>query len=85
MFNKYEPGGEQVTVAIHFDDRFITSKSEDIHIKFEACMRDKYKKIKVNKGKVVDYIGMAFNCIVPGQVFITMNSFERSILFECGM
>jgi hypothetical protein len=61
VFNKHEPSGELVTVVMHVDDLFITSKSEDNHITFEACMRDKYKEIKISKGKVVDYIGMTFD------------------------
>jgi hypothetical protein len=61
VFSKHEPNGEQVTVVIHVDDLFITSKSEDNHTKFEACMRIKYTKIKINKGKVVDYIGLTFD------------------------
>jgi hypothetical protein len=52
VFNKYEPNGEQVTVAMQVDDIFITSNSEDNHIKFEACMRDKYKDIKISKRKM---------------------------------
>jgi len=48
-------------------------------------MRDKYKEIKISKGKVVDYIGMTFDYIVPVQVSITMINFERSILSECGV
>jgi hypothetical protein len=58
VFNKHEPNGEQGTMVIHVDDLFLTSKSEDNHIKIEACMRDKYKEIKIIKGKVVDYIGI---------------------------
>jgi hypothetical protein len=48
-------------------------------------MRDKYKEIKISKGKVVDYIGMTFDYIVPGQVSITMDNCERFILSECGV
>ena len=84
VFIKHEPSDEQVTVAMHVDDLIITSKSEDNHISFEACMRDKYKEIKIRKGKVVDYIGMSFDYIVPGQVSITMDNCERAILSECG-
>ena len=70
VLNTHEPKDEQVTVAIHVDDLFITSKSEDNHLKIEECMRDKYKEIKISKGKVVDYIGMTLDYIVPGQVTI---------------
>ena len=36
---------------MHVDGLFITSKSEDNYIKFEACMRDKYKELQNKKGK----------------------------------
>ena len=70
---------------MHVDDLFITSKSDDNHTNFESCMRNEYKKIKFSKGKVLDYIGMAFDLIVPGQVSITMDICERSILSEGGL
>ncbi len=41
VFNKHGPNGEQVTVVMYVDDLCITSKSEDNHLTFEACMRDK--------------------------------------------
>ena len=43
VFNKHGPKVEQVTLVINVQDLFSTSKSEDNHIKFEACMRNKYK------------------------------------------
>jgi hypothetical protein len=85
VFNNIEPGGEQVIVAIPVDDLYITSKSEDNHTKLEACMRNTYKEIKISKGKVVDYIWLNFDYIVPGQVSITMDNCERFILSECGV
>ena len=48
-------------------------------------MRNKYKEIKISKGNVLDYIGVTFDFIVPGQVSITMDSCERSILSEGGV
>ena len=85
VFNKLGLDGAQVTVVMHVDDLFITSKSDENHTKFESCMRNKYKEIRVNKGKVLDYIGMTFDFIVPGQVSITMDNCERSILSEGGV
>ncbi len=34
---------------------------------------------------MVDYIGMTFNYIVPGQVSIAMDNCERSVLSEYGV
>ena len=54
------------TVLVHVDDLFITSKSIDNHAIFEICItRNKYKEIKIAIGKVVDYIGMTFDLIIP--------------------
>jgi hypothetical protein len=85
VFNKHGLHGAQVTVVMHVEDLFIASKSDDNHTNFKSCMRNKYKEIKISKGKVLDYIGMTFDFIVPGQVSITMDNFERSILSEGGV
>ncbi len=85
VFNMHGPYGVQIFVVMHVDDLFITSKIDDDHNKFESCMRDKYKEIKIIKGKVFDYIWMTFDFIVPGQVSITMDTCERSLLSECGV
>ena len=55
---------------------FITSKSEDNHIKLEACMRNKYNEIRMSKGKVVDYIGITFEYIVPGSNIYNSSQFR---------
>ncbi len=65
MFNKQVPDGAQITVLMHVDDLFITSKNNDNRTRFEKCMRDKYMEIKIIIGKVVEYIGMTFDIIVP--------------------
>jgi hypothetical protein len=48
-------------------------------------MRNEYKEIKVNKGKALDYIGMALDFNVPGQVSIKIDNCKRSILLEGGL
>ena len=79
-FSKHWLDGAQVTVVMHVDDLFNTSKSDDNHANFYSCMRNKQKEIKASKGKALDYIGMTFDFIVPVQVSITMDNCERSIL-----
>ena len=85
VFNKKDADGAKVTVLMHGDDLFITSKSNDNHMNFEKYMHDKYKEIKINNGKTVDYIGMTFDFIVLGQVSITIDNYERSILSKLGV
>ncbi len=72
VINKQGPKCVHITVLVHIDDLFITSTGNDNHMRFEKCMRDKYKEIKIIIGKVVDYIGMPFDFIVPRQVSITL-------------
>ena len=80
VFNKQGPDSAEVTMLMHVDDLFIESNSNDNHTR-----SDKYKEIKINTGKVVDYIGMTFDFIVPRQASITMVNCRRYILSECEM
>ncbi len=54
-------------------------------MRFEKCMRIKYKKINIITGKVPDYIDTTFDFIVHGKLYITIGNFERSMLSECGV
>jgi hypothetical protein len=85
VYNKIGTSGTQVTVVMHVDDLSITSLDEIDHEEFENNMRRKYREVKVNKGKVVNYTGMSFNFDIPGQVSITIENSERSIMPECGV
>ena len=68
---------------MHVDDSFITGLNEIDHEEFENNMRRKYREVKVNMGKIVNYIAMTFNFVFLGQVSITMENSERSFLSEC--
>ncbi len=70
---------------MHIDDLFVVSRSDASLAKFENYMRKVYKGVKVSKGNVLDYIGMTFDYVVPGQVCIAMDYCERDILSECGV
>jgi hypothetical protein len=83
--NKVGRDGIQVTVAMHVDDLFVTSASDNNLETFENYMRGVYCEIKVNKGRVLEYIGMTFDSIVPGQGFIPMDNFVQEVLAERGI
>jgi len=72
-------------VMIHVYDLFVVDMRNASLDKFENYKRKVYKCIKVSKGKVLDYIGMTFNYVVPGQVCIPMDNREFDILSECGV
>jgi hypothetical protein len=61
---------------MHVDDLFVSIKSDADIEKFENYMRRFYNEIKVSKGKVLDYLGMTFDCVVPGEDSITMDNCE---------
>ena len=85
IFNKFGADGAQITAAMHVDDLLVASTSNANLEKFEDYMRGVYSEIKVNKGRVLDYLGMTFDFVVPGQVSITMDNCEQDILAECGV
>jgi hypothetical protein len=85
VLNKQGSDGAQITVLMHVDDLFITSKSIDNHMRFEKCMRDMYTQMKIIARKMVDSVVVTFDFIVHGQVSTTMDNYERSILSEYGM
>jgi hypothetical protein len=85
VFNKIDKDGIQINVAMHVDDLHVTSASDNNLETFENSMRGVYCEIKDNKGQVLDYLGMTFDFIVPGQVSITMDNCVQDILAECGM
>ena len=70
---------------MHVDDLFVTSASDNNLETFENYMRGVYCEIEVNKGQVLDYLGMTFGFIVPGQVSITIDNCVHDIFAECGM
>jgi hypothetical protein len=51
---------------MHVNDLFVTSASANNLEKFENYMRGVYCEIKVNKGEVIDYIGMTFDFYCAG-------------------
>ena len=80
VYNKIGSSGSQITVVMHVDDLYITDSCDDDHEAFEKHMRKAYREIKVNKGNVINYIGMSFDYTVLGQVSITMENCDLSIL-----
>jgi hypothetical protein len=70
---------------MHVGDLLITGLRNDDQERFEKYMRNVYNEINVSKDKVVNYIGITFDYLVPGQVSITMENCERSILSVCGV
>lgn len=85
VFNKLGSDGKQITVVVHVDDLHVSCATQFTLDEFETYMLGEYREIKVNKGRVVDYLGMTFDYRVPGQVTITMDNCVDEILSGCGV
>jgi hypothetical protein len=79
-FKKIGSGGAQATGIMYVNHLFVSRKSNADIDKLENYMPGVYKEIKVSKGKVLDYLGMTFDYVVPGQVSIAMDNYEQEIL-----
>jgi hypothetical protein len=84
VFNKITPyDGKQCTVTIHVDDLKISCADQrgvDDAIK---VLENKYKKLNVNRSKVLDYLGMEFDYSQEGVCKISMKSMIADMLEEC--
>jgi hypothetical protein len=83
--NKVGASGHQLTVTLHVDDLKITSVSQSDIDAFVEHLRAVYKEVKVNTGKVINYVGMTFDYREDGQVRITMENCVNDILVGCGV
>ena len=54
VYNKNASSGTQVTAVIHVDDLFISGLDEIDREEFGNNTRNKYREVKVNKGKIVN-------------------------------
>lgn len=85
VFNMRTKSGAQITIALHVDDLFVTCLALDELESFYEFLNSVYKETKIQRGKVLDYLGMTFDFSVPGEVKITMAKCVEDILAGCGV
>jgi histone deacetylase 1/2 len=84
VFNRIEKDGSQSTLVIHVDDVLITAKNEDNIDQIITELQNKYAEtLTVQRGKIIEYIGMVFDFNVSGQVKVTMNGYVEDVLKSC--
>ena len=71
VFNKQDPNGAQIEVLMHADNLFIRSKIIYNPARFEKCIANTCKEMKINTGHVVDYIGMVLDYITTALYFLS--------------
>ena len=90
--NPYDPcvankmiNGKQCTVVWHVDDLKISHVDAKENDKFVQWLREMYEDeligaVKVNRGKVHDYLGMKLDFSTPGEVKLDMKEYVKSMI-----
>ena len=82
VFNRMVNGNQQ-TVRFHVNDLLSSHKDPKVNDEFYKWLNEKYGgygKVKSNRGKVHDYLGMKFDFTKKGHVRIDMSEYiERTI------
>ena len=81
VFNK-DFMGDQLTILLYVDDLMISCKNRkgiDYVIDF---LNTDYSKANVYEGPVIDYLGMLFDFILPGEVSISMGNMVAELIVK---
>jgi hypothetical protein len=80
VFNRIEANGKQSTLLLHVDDIFMSADSEATIDDIIAEIGSKYKSLQVNRGRVLDYLGMTFDFTTDGTCKVTMDGYINDLL-----
>ena len=79
--------GKQQTCGFHVDDCFLTGQTatndafvETLKEEYESVFEDGSGKLKVQRGKVLEYLGMTLDFTTAGQVKVSMFNFVDDLL-----
>lgn len=85
VFNKTSEEGVQCTAAVHVDDLFITSTSDDMIDILAEGLKTRYGEITMTKGNTLNYLGMIFDLSEPGEARVSMKGYIDDMLESCGI
>jgi histone deacetylase 1/2 len=83
VFNRIEADGSQSTLVVHVDDVLVTAKNNIIIDNIILELEKKYKKLSIQRGDVINYIGMVFDFRIAGRCKITMEGFMDDLMNVC--
>ena len=72
--------GEQMTIIWHVDDLKFPHKNPWEVTKFAIWLSSIYGEIKVQQGKILNYLGMTLDYTKPGKVQISMIPYIEKML-----
>jgi uncharacterized protein Yka (UPF0111/DUF47 family) len=81
VFNK-TINGKQCTIVVYVDDLMVSCVDVNIVEEVLAQLTKAYKKINIQRGKILDYLGMEFDYSVDGVVKISMKNMIEELLDE---
>ena len=85
VFNRTNEQGVQCTAAVHVDDLFITSASEDMVTALTVGLKSRYGEITETRGTILNYLGMVFDLSYAGEARVTIKGYVDDMLATCGV
>jgi hypothetical protein len=84
VFN-LEKDGVQCSICIYVDDLFITCADIKLLDFVTQSIKNKFKDVTINTGKVHSYLGMTMDFTQSGKVKVTQRGFIDDVLFSYGV
>ena len=85
VFNKLNAAGLQILLTLHVGDLLTTCKREAEIDLFFAYLRTQSLVITVHEGTMLSYLGMMFDFLKEGAVYVTMQKTVDDALEGCGV
>ena len=84
VLNKIMQDGSQATIVIHVDDLMMSCKSDN---NMEIALKEiesKFGEVTIQRGNVLNYLGMVFDFSIKGKVKVNMGGFIEEMLIDVG-
>ena len=85
VMNRKESDGSQSTILFHVDDLMITAKSDTIIDNIIEDIKRYFNNITINRGSIINYLGMVFDYGIDGEVSISMETYLEELLRYSGI
>ena len=84
VFNKME-NGVQITILLHVDDSLVTCTNSDMLTALKNAFVKRFKKVTVDKGPIVEHLGVLYNGSTQGKIICSMPAYVQSIIDDSGV
>ena len=83
IFSRRENDNSRTDIAVHVDDIFVTAKDEQTLDKVLIELEYIYKGLSVQRGKMINYLGMRLDFSENEKVKITMQKYVDDLMEFC--